>query len=83
VVCTGRATTLFAALNLVDGSVRWRNAKSSHRHQEFLSFLHHIEANVPAELDIHLVADNMPHTSTPQVRAWIATLGVSLPGRVR
>jgi putative transposase len=47
-------TTLFAALNLLDGSVL-AQCKPCHRHQEFLSFLRYTEANVPAELDIHLV----------------------------
>lgn len=64
-------TTLFAALNLLDGSVL-AQCKPRHRHQEFLSFLRHIEANLPAELDIHLVADNYATHKHPKVRTWLA-----------
>jgi putative transposase len=64
-------TTLFAALNLLDGSVL-AQCKPRHRHQEFLSFLRHIEANVPGELDIHVVVDNYATHKHPKVRAWLA-----------
>jgi putative transposase len=64
-------TTLFAALNLLDGSVL-AQCKPRHRHQEFLAFLRHIEVNVPAALDIHLVADNDATHKHPKVRAWFA-----------
>lgn len=64
-------TTLFAALNLLDGSVL-AQCKPRHRHQEFLSFLRHIEANVPAELDLHVVVDNYATHKHPKVRAWLA-----------
>jgi putative transposase len=64
-------TTLFAALNLLDGSVL-AQCKARHRHQEFLAFLRHIEANVPAELDLHLVLDNYATHEHPKVRAWLA-----------
>jgi putative transposase len=64
-------TTLFAALNLLDGSVL-AQCKPHHRHQEFLSFLRHIEANVPAELDLHVVVDNYATHKHPKVRAWLA-----------
>jgi len=64
-------TTLFAALNLLDGSVL-AQCKPRHRHQEFLSFLRHIETNVPAALDIHVVVDNYATHKHPKVRAWLA-----------
>ncbi len=64
-------TTLFAALNVLDGSVL-AQCKPRHRHQEFLAFLRHIEANVPAQLDIHLVVDNYATHKHPKVRAWLA-----------
>ena len=64
-------TTLFAALNLLDGSVL-AQCQPRHRHQEFLAFLRHIEANVPAELDLHLVLDNYATHKHPKVRAWLA-----------
>ena len=50
-------TTLFAALNIANGTVIGQ-CKARHRHQEFLSFLKHLEKNVPADLDVHLVMDN-------------------------
>jgi hypothetical protein len=42
---------------VLDGAVI-AQCKPRHRHQEFLAFLRHIEANVPAQLDVHLVVDN-------------------------
>ena len=50
-------TTLLAALDVATGEVMTQ-CKSRHRHQEFLQFLCHIEANVPEDLDVHLVVDN-------------------------
>ena len=41
-------TTLFAALNVLDGTIIGRNMKR-HRHQEFIRFLNDIEAQVPSE----------------------------------
>jgi len=64
-------TTLFAALNLLDGSVL-AQCKPRHRHQEFLAFLRHVEANVPAELDVHAVCDNYATHKHPKVKAWLA-----------
>ena len=43
-------TTLFAALNVLDGTVIGRNMQR-HRHQEFIRFLNAIEAQVPARQD--------------------------------
>jgi hypothetical protein len=45
-------TTLFAALDVANGSVLTQ-CKPRHRHQEFLAFLRHIEASVPEHLDVH------------------------------
>jgi hypothetical protein len=50
-------TTLFAALNILDGTVIGRNMQR-HRHQEFIPFLNTIEAQVPAGKAIHAVVDN-------------------------
>jgi transposase len=63
-------TTLFAALNVLDGSVI-AQCKPRHRHQEFLSFLNHLERNVPAELAIHLIADNYGTHKHPRLKAWL------------
>jgi hypothetical protein len=49
-------TTLFAALNMLDGSVIGK-CMPRHRHREFLRFLKLINQSTPAGLDLHLVAD--------------------------
>ena len=64
-------TTLFAALDIANGSVLTQ-CKPHHRHQEFLGFLRHIEANVPAHLEIHLICDNYGTHKHAKVRAWLA-----------
>ncbi len=64
-------TTLFAALNVLDGSVITQ-CKPRHRHQEFLSFLNHLDRNVPADLEVHLIADNYATHKHPRVKAWLA-----------
>jgi putative transposase len=63
--------TLFAALDLATGHVLTQ-CKKRHRHQEFLAFLKHIDANVPDELDIHLVVDNYATHKHAKVRNWLA-----------
>jgi len=65
-------TTLFAALDVASGNVITQ-CKPHHRHQEFLSFLKHIDRNVPKELDIHLVIDNYATHKHPNVRTWLAS----------
>ncbi len=64
-------TTLFAALDIATGAVIGQLHRR-HRASEFLAFLRTIEANVPAELDVHLVMDNYGTHKTPAVRAWFA-----------
>jgi transposase len=64
-------TTLFAALDVATGQV-FSQCKPRHRHQEFLAFLRHIDANVPAQFDVHLVADNYATHKHPKVKAWLA-----------
>ena len=63
--------TLFAALDLTTGEVI-AQCKKRHRHQEFLQFLKHIEANVPKKLDIHLVVDNYTTHKHAKIRNWLA-----------
>jgi hypothetical protein len=46
------ATTLFAALNVLDGTVIGRHMQR-HRHQEFIRFLNAIEVEVPAGKIVH------------------------------
>ena len=64
-------TTLFAALEIASGKVLTQ-CKPRHRHQEFLQFLKHIEANVPEDLDIHLVLDNYGTHKHPKTKQWLA-----------
>jgi transposase len=64
-------TTLFAALNVLDGTVIGRNMQR-HRHQEFIRFLNAIEAQVPAGKLIHAIVDNYATHKHPKVRAWLA-----------
>ena len=64
-------TTLFAALNVLDGTVIGR-CMQRHRHQEFIRFLNAIEASVPAAKLIHAIADNYATHKHPKVRAWLA-----------
>ena len=64
-------TTLFAALDVLDGEVITL-CKPRHRHQEFLGFLKHLETSVPADLDVHLIADNYATHKHPRVKAWLA-----------
>ena len=64
-------TTLFAALDVVSGQVI-SQCKPRHRHQEFLSFLRHLDNNVPKRLDVHLIVDNYATHKHPKVRAWLA-----------
>ena len=63
-------TTLFAALNILDGTVIGRNMQR-HRHQEFIRFLNTIEAQVPMEKSIHAVVDNYATHKHPKVRQWL------------
>jgi transposase len=64
-------TTLFAALDIASGQVLTQ-CKRRHRHQEFLQFLRHLDANVPPALDVHLVVDNYGTHKHPSVRRWLA-----------
>ena len=64
-------TNLFAALDVATGQVI-AQCKPRHRHQEFLSFLKHIDASVPPDLDLHLVVDNYSTHKHAKVKRWLA-----------
>ena len=64
-------TTLFAALNVLDGTVIGHNMKR-HRHQEFIRFLNEVDAQVPKRKAIHAVVDNYATHKHPNVRKWLA-----------
>jgi transposase len=63
-------TTLFAALNVLDGTVLGR-CMQRHRHQEFVRFLNAVEAAVPAGKVIHAILDNAAAHKHPKVVAWL------------
>src|SRR3954471_11486840 len=64
-------TTLFAALNVLDGTVLGR-CMQRHRHQEFVRFLNAVEAAVPAGRLVHAIMDNYGTHKQPKVPAWLA-----------
>ena len=63
--------TLFAALNVVEGTVLGR-CMQKHTHREFIRFLNAVERAVPAGKMIHAIADNYATHKHPKVRAWLA-----------
>ena len=63
-------TTLFAAMNVLDGTVIGRNMQR-HRHQEFIRFLNVIEKQVPVGKTIHAIVDNYAAHKHPNVRRWL------------
>ena len=64
-------TTLFAALNLLEGTVIGQ-CLPRHRHQEFLKFLRRLERAFPPELALHLILDNYGTHTHPRVQRWLA-----------
>ena len=64
-------TTLFAALDVLTGSVIGQ-CLPRHRHSEFLTFLKTIDREVPKGLPIHLILDNYATHKHPSVKAWLA-----------
>jgi transposase len=63
--------SLFAALDIATGKVIGK-CFARHRGSEFLRFLREIEANVPLDLDTHLVMDNYATHKTPAIQRWLA-----------
>jgi transposase len=63
-------TTLFAALNVADGTVIG-DCQPRHRHQEWLKFLKKIDAETPSDLDLHLILDNYATHKHATVRKWL------------
>jgi transposase len=64
-------TTLFAALDVLTGSVIGQ-CLPRHRHTELLTFLKTIDREVPSGLQVHLILDNYATHNHPNVRAWLA-----------
>lgn len=63
-------TTLFAALNVVDGNVIG-TCMPRHRHQEWLKFLRLIDDQTPKDKDIHIIVDNYATHKHPTVKRWM------------
>ncbi len=63
-------TTLFAALNMLDGTVIG-DCMPRHRHQEFIRFLQTIDTKTPLVLDLHLIVDNYGTHKHPRVQRWL------------
>ena len=63
-------TTLFAALNMLDGTVIG-DCMQRHRHQEFIRFLQIIDTKTPLDLDLHLIVDNYGTHKHLRVRRWL------------
>ena len=66
-------TTLFAALNILDGTVVGR-CMPSHTHKEFIKFLNAVERAVPAGKIIHAIADNYATQSIPKSETGSPTI---------
>ena len=64
-------TTLFAALNTLDGSVI-SMCQPRHRHAEWLKFLRLIDRKTPKHLTLHLIVDNYATHTHPDVQDWLA-----------
>lgn len=63
-------TSLFAALDVASGRVIGQLHRR-HRSIEFAKFLDTIDANVPPQLDVHLILDNYGTHKTPRIRRWL------------
>ena len=63
-------TTLFAALNVLDGRVIGE-CMARHRHQEFLRFLRRLDRECPKGTPLHLIVDNYGTHKQPRVKAWL------------
>lgn len=63
-------TTLFAALNTLDGKVI-SLCQQRHRHQEWLKFLRLLDEATPADKQIHLILDNYATHKHAKVQRWL------------
>lgn len=64
-------TTLFAALNVLDGTVI-SMCQDRHRHEEWLKFLRLIDRKTPKHRQLHLILDNYATHKHPEVQQWLA-----------
>jgi transposase len=61
---------LFAALEIATGTVI-TDLRRSHTAADFITFLNKINREVPAELDVHVILDNLATHKTPAVHTWL------------
>ena len=71
-------TTLFAALNVLEGKVIGQ-CMNRHRHQEIIHFLNKINRETPAERELHLIVDNYATHKHPKIRAWLSGIQGPFP----
>ena len=63
-------TTLFAAFNILNGKVIG-TCQDRHRSKEFIRFLNHLETQIPADQEVHLIMDNYCTHKSEQVQRWL------------
>jgi transposase len=61
---------LFAALDIASGTVI-SDIRASHNQDDFIAFLNKINREVPAQLDVHIILDNLSTHKTPKVQRWL------------
>lgn len=61
---------LFAALNMATGSVI-TDIRKSHTSADFIAFLNKVNREVPKDLAVHVILDNLSTHKTPAVHAWL------------
>jgi len=61
---------LFAALDIASGIVI-SDIRTSHTQDDFIAFMNKINREVPAELDVHVILDNLATHKTPKVQRWL------------
>jgi transposase len=61
---------LFAALEIASGTVI-SDIRTSHTQDDFIAFMNKINREVPAELDVHVILDNLSTHKTPKVQRWL------------
>ena len=61
---------LFAALEIATGKVI-TDIRPRHTSADFVAFLNKVNRNVPADLDVHVILDNLSAHKTPTVHRWL------------
>jgi len=61
---------LFAALEIATGKVI-TDIRAHHTSADFIAFLNKVDKEVPRELDVHVILDNLATHKTPNVHKWL------------